>query len=163
MERLLLQKSKKSSKQFTRMTAEKTIENVIQKIKEINESKEFIYKVTKAVLFGSFINSDKEKIGDLDIAIYIDLKNKSISETAQNYERWRKSLKNIPYFMRFFYGKEEVFKYIKDKKRILQLHDGVLVDIEAKEYNDPVSYIYFDKYKVIYEIDKEGNNKYERR
>lgn len=54
--------------------------------------------------------------------------------------------------MQFYYGKEEIFKYIKDKKKILQLHDAVEIENEAKRYNEDVSYIYIDKYKVIYEL-----------
>ena len=53
--------------------------------------------------------------------------------------------------MRFIYGKEEVFRYIKDKKRVLQLHYGNKVDEDAKNFNEPISYIYIDKHKVIYE------------
>ena len=54
--------------------------------------------------------------------------------------------------MQFYYGKEEVFKYIKDKKKILQLHDGVEIENEARRYNEDISHIYMDKYKVIYEL-----------
>ena len=58
--------------------------------------------------------------------------------------------------MQFIYGKEEVFRFIKDRKRILELHDGIMVDYESKKRNEPTSYIYFDKYKIIYEEAKEN-------
>ena len=151
MERLKLVKSLKNKKLYTRETAKMTLENVIKRIKEANRNDEFIYKITKAVLFGSYINSNKEKVGDLDIAIYIELKDKSKPEVEQNLERARTSNSYVPFILKFIYGKEEVYKYIKDKKHILQLHDGNKVDKDSKEHKEPLSYIYFDKYKIIYE------------
>lgn len=151
MERLDLIKKDKGTKKFSRKTAKLALENVIKRIKEVNKKEEFIYKITKAVLFGSYINSSKERIGDLDIAIYVELKDKSISEIEQNFTRSKTSSSYVPFILRFIYGKEEVFKYIKDKKRVLQLHDGIKVDEDARKSNEPISYIYFDKNKVIYE------------
>ena len=123
MQRLELEKRNKSNKTYSRETAKVVLKNVIQKIQEANANEEFIYRVKKAVLFGSYINSDKEKIGDLDIAIYLELKDKSKPEYEQNFQRARTSLNYVPFILRFIYGKEEVFKYIKNKKRILELHD----------------------------------------
>lgn len=151
MERLKLMKSLKNEKVYTRETAKKNLENLIKRIKEANEKDEFIYKITKAVLFGSYINSKKEKIGDLDVAIYIELKDNSIPEIEQNLERARTSNGYVPFILKFIYGKEEVFKYIKDRKHILELHDGNKVDRDSKEQKEPLSYIYFDKYKIIFE------------
>lgn len=151
MERLKLMKSLKNEKVYTRETAKKNLENLIKRIKEANEKEEFIYKITKAVLFGSYINSKKEKIGDLDVAIYIELKDNSIPEIEQNLERARTSNGYVPFILKFIYGKEEVFKYIKDRKHILELHDGNKVDKDSKEHKEPLSYIYFDKYKIIFE------------
>lgn len=151
MQKLKLEKPHKTNTTYSRETAKRALENVVQRIKEVNENKEFIYKITKAVLFGSYINSTKDKVGDLDIALYAELKDKSIPEVEQNIARARNSYNYIPFILKFIYGKEEVFKYIKNKKRVLELHDGVKVDEDAKKYNELISYIYFDKNKVIYE------------
>ena len=151
MQKLNLEKVKKGNITYSRVTAQRALENVIQRIEKANNKKDFIYKITKAVLFGSYINSDKDKVGDLDIALYIELKDKSKDEIEQNFERARTSINYVPFLMRFIYGKEEVFRYIKDKKRVLQLHYGNKVDEDAKNCNEPISYIYIDKHKVIYE------------
>ncbi len=155
MERLKLENKKTNRQQFKRETATKTLENVLQKIKEVNRNKDFIYTITKAVLFGSYINSNKEKIGDLDIAIYLKLKDETKSEPEQNYERYIKASSNyLPFILQFYYGKEEVFRYIKNNKRIVQLHDAVEIEKESIRYNEPISYIYIDKYKIIYEMEE---------
>ncbi|MBR2787051.1 MAG: nucleotidyltransferase domain-containing protein [Clostridia bacterium] len=156
MERLNLVKCRDSDVVYSRTTAKKTLDNVIIKIKEANERKDFIYRITKVVLFGSYINSTKEKIGDLDLAIYVELKDKSIPEIEQNQIRAREKCYGLPTILQFIYGKEEVFRFIKDRKRILELHDGIMVDYESKKRNEPTSYIYFDKYKIIYEEAKEN-------
>lgn len=150
MYKLNLEKPHKTNAIYSRETAKRALKNVVKKIKEANENEEFIYKITKAVLFGSYINSTKEKIGDLDIAIYVELKNKDIPEVEQNIARAQSSYNYVPFILKFIYGKEEIFKYIKDKKKVLELHDGVKVDEDAKKLNEP-SYIYFNENKVVYE------------
>ena len=119
--RLALEDKKEKNRTYTRQCADIVLKNILQKIEEINSNKEFIYCITKAVLFGSYINSNKERIGDLDIAIYIELKNKEIPEDEQNWNRSKSADRPVPFLMRFIYGREEVFKYIKGKKKILQL------------------------------------------
>lgn len=151
MEELKLLKTNKSKKTYLRKTVEEALNNVIKRIKEANENDEFIYKITKAVLFGSYINSTKDRVGDLDIAIYIELKDKTKDEFEQNFIRSKTALNYVPFVFRFIYGKEEIFKYIKDGKRVLQLHDGVKVDKDANEINEAINYIYLDKNKIIYE------------
>ena len=150
MERLNLEKSNKKKKIYSRKTAKMVLKNIKKRIQEVNQNDEFIYKVNKAVLFGSYINSTKEKIGDLDIALYVELKNKVISEEEQNLKRARNSNSYVPFILRFIYGKEEVFKYIKNRKQILELHDGNKVDEDAKKLNVP-NYIFFDKNEIIFE------------
>lgn len=150
MERLNLEKSNKKKKIYSRKTAKMVLKNIKKRIQEVNQNDEFIYKVNKAVLFGSYINSTKEKIGDLDIALYVELKNKVISEEEQNFKRARNSNSYVPFILRFIYGKEEVFKYIKNRKQILELHDGNKVDEDAKQLNVP-NYIFFDKNEIIFE------------
>lgn len=151
MERLNLIKQKEKNTVYSRATAEKVLENILKRINEVNTNKEFIYKITKAVVFGSYINSNKEKLGDLDIALYIKLKDSTKSEYMQNYTQSKKSNKYVPFLLESIYGKEEVFKFIKNRKRVLQLHDGVKAEADAKYHNEPKCYIYVDEYNIIYE------------
>lgn len=151
MERLDLIKHRQSNAVFSRATATKALNNLLNKITEANQRNDFIYRITKAVLFGSYINSNKEKVGDLDVAIYIELKDKTIPEIKQNQDRARNKCYGISLIEEMIYGKEEVFKFLRDRKKVLELHDGYLVDYESKRRNEPKSYIYFDEYKIVYE------------
>mgnify|MGYP000545271012 CR=1 FL=1 len=151
MERLDLIKCRKSNVVYSRATAAKALNNLLDKIKEVNKKEDFIYRITKAVLFGSYINSIKEKVGDLDVAIYIVLKDDTIPEIEQNQNRARIKSYGLPTPMEMIYGKEEIFRFIKDRKKVLELHDGVMVDYASQKRKEPKSYIYFDDYKIIYE------------
>ena len=57
-------------------------------------------------MFGSYINSSKDKLGDVDIAIYVELKNKDIPELEQNYNRSKQVTFNMPFVFRYTYGKK---------------------------------------------------------
>lgn len=140
-----------TKKQFSRETAQRALENLKQKIKEANQREDFIYEIKKAVLFGSYINSNKEKLGDIDIALYIDLKDKETPEIEQNCKRAKESGKEMPYLMRMIYGKEEISKFVKDRKAVIELHDGYLIDRRVEETGLP-NYIYTDKNEIIYEL-----------
>lgn len=157
MEKTKLNLEKQIKKQkFKREKAKETLENVIQKIKIVNESPEYIYYISKAIVFGSYINTDKEYIGDLDIGLYFELKDKSKSEEYQNCQRCAKAGKsNLPFILKLIYGKEEIAKFIKDKKRIIDLHDVERAKKEAEYYNDPYCYIFADRYETIYKFEKE--------
>jgi len=140
-----------TKKQFSRETAQRALENLKQKIKEANQREDFIYEIKKAVLFGSYINSNKEKLGDIDIALYIDLKDKETPEIEQNCKRAKESGKEMPCLMRMIYGKEEISKFVKDRKAVIELHDGYLIDRRVEETGLP-NYIYTDKNEIIYEL-----------
>lgn len=151
MGRLDLIKCRKSNILYSRLTAERALNNLLLKIEEANKKEDFIYRITKAVLFGSYINSNKEKVGDLDVAIYIVLKDETIPEIEQNQNRARIKSYGLPTVMEMIYAKEEIFRFIRDKKKVLELHDGVMVDYESQKRKEPKSYIYFDEYRIIYE------------
>ena len=62
-----------------------------EKIESVN-SGDYIYYIDKVILFGSYVNApEKEKVGDVDIAVYISLRNNSVSEYQQNKERYNLS------------------------------------------------------------------------
>jgi hypothetical protein len=52
------------------------------------------------------------------------------------------------------YAREEVLRYIKNRKVSISLHDGAEADRECKYFGEEVSYIYLDKYEII----KNGNS-----
>jgi len=57
----------------------------------------------------------------------------------------------MPCLMRMIYGKEEISKFVKDRKAVIELHDGYLIDRRVEETGLP-NYIYTDKNEIIYEL-----------
>lgn len=64
--------AQKKNIRLSRKKAEELLKGVIDRAKQINASpeSEFIHRVTKIAVFGSYL-TDKEKLGDLDIAVDI--------------------------------------------------------------------------------------------
>lgn len=69
----------KASLPIKRTTADRIVEDFIKKIEHINKSDDFLFGVSKAELFGSYL-SDEEKIGDVDAHITIIRKCKDDSK-----------------------------------------------------------------------------------
>ncbi|MDF2941236.1 MAG: hypothetical protein K0S01_94 [Herbinix sp.] len=132
-----------------RVTAEKHIEMVLTKIKEVNDNPYYLYFVDKVVLFGSYINSNKDILGDVDIAIYLSQKIESDELFKVSRERaYEHGVYNV--INALGYAREEVLRYVKNRKISISLHDGDEADYESKACNEKMSYIYLNKHKVIY-------------
>lgn len=144
-----LERDNKKTK-VKRETAKKHIEMVASKIDEVNHNPYYLYYIDKAVLFGSYLNSDKEILGDVDIAIYLSPKINDTDELCRiSRERaWEHGVTD--FLVSLYYAREEVLRYIKNRKVSISLHDGVEADKESQECGEKVSYIYLNKHEVIY-------------
>jgi predicted nucleotidyltransferase len=141
-------------RKYKRSTANRVLSDLIDRIYIINNDNNYIYRVTKAVLFGSYINSNKEAIGDLDIAIYTELKSTSINEVDQNIRQFEMDWINeetgyMNYIEQAIYGRIKMGKYLKNRSPLIELHDAGAAEQLAKEMDTPC-YIYTDEYKIIY-------------
>ncbi len=56
------------SKPVPRQSAEKTMSEFLDRVRQVNCNSRFLYRVAKAVVFGSFL-SDTPSVGDLDVAV----------------------------------------------------------------------------------------------
>ncbi len=123
----------------SRQTAEKALSEFIDRIRRVNADERFLYRVQKAVLFGSYL-TDSTHVGDLDIAIdlspkepdhkkHVDLILARADEAAWQGRRFRSYLDQ----MSFAY--DEVMKFLKARSRIIQFtecRDGVLTIAESR-------------------------------
>jgi predicted nucleotidyltransferase len=113
-------------RRFKRKTADAALKMVKRRIAQANRNADFIYRIDKAVAFGSYINSDKEYVGDLDIAVYYSFKGKAAIESLPEANRKRASQMGFKgsFLESVYYGIIEVFRYLKNGKQIISLHDG---------------------------------------
>lgn len=108
-----------------RETAKKNIDMVLDRIKDVNANMYYLYYIDKAVLFGSYLNSTKEILGDVDIALYHSPKLEFEDVDRLSVERaYNHGISDI--FMIHSFAREEVLKYIKNRKVSLSFHDGAL-------------------------------------
>lgn len=116
-----------AAKPITRKTANRALQEFMDRVRVINASDEYPYKIESVVLFGSML-SDKERLGDVDLAVEL------LPSTPNNQEfdkRW-----NYRYFLaaidlRRFYSDfdwiawpaTEIFRILKSRSRSLALHN----------------------------------------
>ena len=146
----------KSKRKFKRETADRVVSDVLSRIKNANDNDDYIYRVTKAVLFGSYLNSEKKMLGDLDIALYMELKSTDDDEDKQNIRQYNRDLscwKTGPmnFIAQFYYGREKLGKYLKGRSPLIEFHDGKAAEDMANETGFPC-YIYTGDYKIIYPV-----------
>ena len=123
--------------------ADKIFKEFMQRVEEINNNSYYLCKVEKLLLFGSYLNFDKDDYGDIDIAFELKRKIDNFDE----YEKARKkSIKEMEqkgkYFSSFmdemFFPEKEVILKLKNKCQYISLHR---VEDEILKYS---------KYKQIY-------------
>jgi hypothetical protein len=68
----------------------------------VNASPEYLYKVDRVILFGSFLDSDRDPVGDVDLALEVTWKEPNVSlRIPQGQAHTRKAMrggKSLPTF-----------------------------------------------------------------
>jgi DNA-binding Lrp family transcriptional regulator len=117
----------------SRQSAERKLNEFMDRVRDVNEMDRFLYRVRKVVLFGSFL-TESPAIGDLDIAIELVPKesdarkhSESILARADAVDLSGKRFQN--FVQRLDFAAREVRSYLKGRSRIIQLtdcDDGIL-------------------------------------
>lgn len=110
-----------------RKTAERLLEQFIERVQRVNSTQEYAYRVKHIVLFGSML-TDTERLGDIDVAIRLEPK---VSEDSI-HEQWCVARRKAAEAKgRNFYGvldwamwpKQEILLQLKARSGGLSLHD----------------------------------------
>jgi DNA-binding Lrp family transcriptional regulator len=139
------------SARVSRRDAERALFEFMVRVGEVNEAARFLFRVRKAVLFGSFL-SESSAIGDLDIAIDLVPKEPDSRKHSERLLAHADAAalcgKRFGNFVqRLDFAAKEVRAYLKARSRIIQLtdcDDGVLqvaehrIIYEGPEYNPVV-------------------------
>ena len=127
------------SKPVSRQSAEKTLSEFLDRVRQVNLNSRFLFRVRKEVLFGSFL-SDAPFVGDLDIAVDVSAKeNDSGKHSELIRARANQALSRGKRFRNYVEGlrfaEQEVMTFLKARSRILQFtrrDDGVLNIAESR-------------------------------
>ena len=120
--------------------AEKIFSEFMERVQEVNQNSKYIFKVSKVILFGSYIKGSPT-VNDIDIAIELTRKDenddifmakheKIIQEAIKKGKRFNNMLD------RLYYPNQEVVLFLKSKSRYLSFHfmdDGILNETETKQ------------------------------
>jgi predicted nucleotidyltransferase len=127
---------------ITRRTADKKIAELIERAKIVNTSNDYLYKVKRIAVFGSYL-TDKDRINDIDVDIILKRKfTKEIQEKKENacIKRAISEGKEFRSFIdQLYYPLIYTQKFLKQHSRAFSLH-----------YEDKI----LDKtnYKIVYEL-----------
>ena len=121
-------------KRMNRAQADKLFNEILERVKEVNNNPYYLYKVNKVVLFGSYI-TDKEDFGDIDIAFEFKFKRRVVktedglnSELVANIDRaYENNFFHSLY--KFSFAEREVAKFLKNRKA--QIHITPYSHIES--------------------------------
>ena len=115
------------AKPIKRATAEQKLEEFMQRVAEVKRDTHYLFKVERAVLFGSFLR-DEPMVKDLDIAVKLapKEKRKDKHERLMN-ERAAEAVKSGKKFSSWQeqqrWGEQEVLNFLKSKARSVTLYE----------------------------------------
>ncbi len=115
-----------AQKPIKRKTAERLIQQFLEQVEGINQSKEYAFRVTKVVAFGSYV-SDSPDLGDIDLAITLEpVYNDQEKQRAIDNERREKAIEAGRYFKNLFervaWPQIEIWRILKNRSPYISLH-----------------------------------------
>jgi len=105
---------------MNRSQADKLFNEILERVKEVNNNPYYLYKINNIALFGSYI-TDKKDLGDIDIAFDYQFKRRIVktkdglsNETKANMKR--SDERNCNNFLKSLsFGLYEVSKFLKNR------------------------------------------------
>jgi len=122
-----------AARPIRREVAERKLQEFMQRVRHVNANEYFLYRVTKVIVFGSYL-SLKKHLNDIDVAVELIPKVED-KETFNQISRKRRddawqagrNFQNI--LEDLMWPQTEVKRYLKSRSRIFSIHDtddGVL-------------------------------------
>jgi len=138
-----------AAKPVHRKNADVALNEFMERVRIVNEDDRFLYRVTAVVLYGSYIRG-AERPADVDLAIELE---KKISDGKKFGEAcWKHFYDSGRAYQRTGYEyalpRDEVFVFLRQRKRTLSLHwIGDFINMK-KHYNFGYEVLFGDKDKV---------------
>jgi hypothetical protein len=116
-----------AAKPIHRKTAERLLDQFLERVKRVNDTQEYVYRVEHVVLFGSML-SDIDRLGDVDVAVQLQPK----VDKHDGFQEWSMARRRAAEAKgRNFRGvldwamwpTQEIFLQLKARSSGLSLHD----------------------------------------
>jgi DNA-binding transcriptional regulator YhcF (GntR family) len=114
-------------KPIKRKTAERLVQQFLERVKTVNHSNEYAFQVKQVIIFGSYV-SNSPNLGDIDFAITLEPKysDQDKQQVLEN-ERREKAIKVGKHFNTFFeelaWPEIEVRRFLKNRSPSISLHN----------------------------------------
>ncbi|MVM32058.1 hypothetical protein GO755_18555 [Spirosoma sp. HMF4905] len=124
---------------ISRQKADQILAEFMKRVEEVNCNEKYVHKITKVILFGSYIRPDSTDLGDVDIAVEITSKFNDPEvrrKKGQEYTRAAmKSGRHIGGFLeQLCFPESDLKVFLRNKSRYISLHpidDEVLKETET--------------------------------
>ena len=115
-----------AAKPYKRKTAEKALDEFMERVHKVNTDPYYLYKITKVILFGSYLTQVPE-VNDVDVAVEVAPKEKDSELLGQQLqhrrEELRKSGKQFNNVAEWTGAAEiEVWSFLKSRSRVISIH-----------------------------------------
>jgi predicted nucleotidyltransferase len=119
--------SASAAKPITRTTAETALSRLLERIDRLNHDNHFLARITRVVVFGSYLRADVDRLGDVDVAVEVAPKESDRQRLRElNYRRVAESERKGRRFSGMLdreWWQLETFQFLKDRSRSIGLHD----------------------------------------
>lgn len=129
---------------YRRQTAERHLEQFLVRVSELAERPEFLHRVRKVILFGSFLDPTRDPVGDVDLAIDLVFKEQDRDKALRLADDY--AGRAIGQGRRFSSFVDQLFAAENDARRFLKGKSPVL---QLTGIDDPI--LELAAQKVIYE------------
>lgn len=144
-----------AAKAVHRKNADEALQGFMERIRTVNEDDHFLYRITAVVLYGSYVRG-VERPADVDLVIEVERKiddfNKFHEACWKHLDDSGRAYQRIGYELDF--PRDEVFVYLKQRKRTLSLHS--LHDFIGMEKHENFSYevLFGDKDAIAQKLEE---------
>jgi hypothetical protein len=129
-----------------RKTAEDQLQKFLERVNIVNSQEKYLCGVTAVVVFGSYL-TDKDRLGDLDVAFSLVSKFEGEERHNKNHQRVMEAIHKGKRFNNIVdeicWPQNEVTLFLKNRKRTLSFHT-------FEELVDLISDGHVTKYKIVY-------------
>jgi predicted nucleotidyltransferase len=121
----------RAAKSITRATAETALVDLLERIERVNRGHHFLARVTRVIVFGSYLRPEVDRLGDVDVAVELEPKEadrqrlrrlnyRRVAQTERSGHRFSTVLDREIWWR---WWRSEVFRFLKGRSRSISLHD----------------------------------------
>lgn len=122
-----------------RAKADSLLKELLQRVKEVNDTEHYVYRIASVKIFGSYL-TDKDILGDLDVAIELERKAEGEAYIEWCHKRTEIAFSNGRQFGNYIeqldWARREVLMHLSTHKKGLSIHidgeDEIVQRVEGK-------------------------------